>query len=320
MRLFRSPFIKAVTSHLRATADMDRTKLFTSFMFEAPASKKNSSKKGEAQDEDEAVNKSIIDTGRAWKADELRLKSNEDLHKLWYVFIREKNALMADACIYTKIAGEQMPQHRLQKVEKSMARLQFVVRERKNLRENYRRFLENQYTLQMKDKLKEQHEQERLNQKVNPPVSYALLRAKYDQLQSGKDNLDYIEKHIQKADHKERFKKYLREKYSYGKKKIIDTEHMSEERLNKLDKDKYILTFKNSIEEQLKKGQTHVFQEEILRAHIKNWKALDLKQRRVVLDQLNIRRSRDAKSAFIKELNLLAQKIAYEEKNVAPTA
>ena len=41
-------------------------------------------------------------------------------------------------------------------------------------------------------------------------------------------------------------------------------------------------------------------QMEILKSHIKNWKSLNLKQRKIILGFLNARRSKDAKNTFVK--------------------
>lgn len=54
-------------------------------------------------------------------------------------------------------------------------------------------------------------------------------------------------------------------------------------------------------------------QNEILRAHIANWKGLNLKQRKIILGFLNARRAKDAKSTFVRELRVLGQQIAQEE-------
>ncbi len=44
-----------------------------------------------------------VATGRSWRADELRLKSTEDLHKLWHILLIEKNLLISDNKLKKKI-------------------------------------------------------------------------------------------------------------------------------------------------------------------------------------------------------------------------
>ncbi|KAK9824202.1 hypothetical protein WJX72_008497 [[Myrmecia] bisecta] len=72
----------------------------------------------------------VRQAGRAWKAADLRTKSWDDLHKLWYVLLKEKNMLATEA-LRLKANGEKLPQPvRKQKVRKSMARLKLVLTER----------------------------------------------------------------------------------------------------------------------------------------------------------------------------------------------
>ena len=270
------------------------------------------------KDEEEIPNKDLlVKIGRSWKINELRLKNNEDLHKLWYVFIKEKNRLLSDTSIIDRMTGKKMPKSRMQKLLKSMRRITYIITERQNVCNAYRKHLEDVYCTELKDKLKDNYQEFKNEHKLSPPISYSLLRAKFEALRKKKDDLKYIEGEVSLEDRKIQLKDYLRERYAYGKKKFINPENTNPEKLKSLNKDDYIMTFKNQIEVQLSENKTRMSQEEVLRAHVKNWKVLNLKQRRVVLHYLNDRRSKDAKSAFIKELNLLAQKIAYEEKNMA---
>lgn len=70
-------------------------------------------------------------TGRAWRASELRLKSFDDLHKLWHVLLKERTILLSERewCRTNRRYWENGASN-LYKVKRSMARLQSVVGER----------------------------------------------------------------------------------------------------------------------------------------------------------------------------------------------
>lgn len=71
-----------------------------------------------------------VKSGAPWTAKQLRTKSNEDLHKLWYVLLKERNMLLTLEQ-EAKRQRVQMPSHeRLRKIERSMTRMETVVQER----------------------------------------------------------------------------------------------------------------------------------------------------------------------------------------------
>lgn len=68
--------------------------------------------------------------GRSWKASELRLKSWDDLNKLWYVLMKEKNMLMTQRqMLHAQNLRFPNPE-RISKVRKSMCRIKHVLTER----------------------------------------------------------------------------------------------------------------------------------------------------------------------------------------------
>ncbi|XP_047312301.1 39S ribosomal protein L47, mitochondrial [Impatiens glandulifera] len=68
--------------------------------------------------------------GRSWKASELRLKSWEDLHKLWYVLYKEKNMLITQRQMLLAQNFRFPNPERVPKVRKSMCRIKHVLTER----------------------------------------------------------------------------------------------------------------------------------------------------------------------------------------------
>ena len=118
-------------------------------------------------------------TGRAWRAEELRLKDHTDLHKLWYVLLREKNKLKSDHLMCKQLQQQFYGFSDLTKVRLSMARLLTVVNERKRLRNQYRMHLEDEYIKAEKAKereafLAERQRLEDLGHKKLPKTPYEV--------------------------------------------------------------------------------------------------------------------------------------------------
>lgn len=192
-----------------------------------------------------------------------------------------------------------------------MARLLTVINERKKICEDYRKQLEDEYV----EKQRKEYEvklalenKKKESEPLVPEITQKLVEAKFRDLRRGVDNTDYIEEAVQNIKRKTEAKKRLDEKYNYKVKKIAKID----EKVDEKEKDSVVQQFKSGVEWQLDTKNFKISQEEVLRSHVKNWKMLNLKQRRIVLGFLNARRAKDAKSEFLKELNLLGQKIAYD--------
>jgi len=68
--------------------------------------------------------------GRPWTLEELRLKSNTDLHKLWYVCLKERNMLLTMEHAH-KIRNRALPNpERIDRVNETMENIEKIVHER----------------------------------------------------------------------------------------------------------------------------------------------------------------------------------------------
>ncbi|XP_076582026.1 large ribosomal subunit protein uL29m [Chaetodon auriga] len=71
-----------------------------------------------------------VKSGAPWTATQLRAKNSEDLHKLWYVLLKEKNMLLTLEQEARRQRVTMPSPERLKKVERSLIRLETVVKER----------------------------------------------------------------------------------------------------------------------------------------------------------------------------------------------
>lgn len=77
--------------------------------------------------------KPLEETGRAWDLNELRRKSFDDLHRLYFVIIKERNMLQTAKAFY-KFYGKMFEHNeRILNCKKSMQRIKQVIKEREEL-------------------------------------------------------------------------------------------------------------------------------------------------------------------------------------------
>ena len=72
----------------------------------------------------------LSEPGRRWSAAEMRLKSSQDMSKLWVVLMRERNMLYSSRMEHRKNKTKMKYPDRLSKVRKSMAMIKVVLGER----------------------------------------------------------------------------------------------------------------------------------------------------------------------------------------------
>lgn len=77
--------------------------------------------------------------GRQWSVTELRRKSFDDLHRLWYVLYKEKNMLLTERALAKRERLDFIKPNRWTKVKRSMAAIKVVLGERKKERLHQRR-------------------------------------------------------------------------------------------------------------------------------------------------------------------------------------
>jgi large subunit ribosomal protein L47 len=76
-------------------------------------------------------NRGTEPVGRSWTVKELRRKSYDDLHKLWYVLYKEKNMLLTEQQLSRRRQLVFPQPQRFRKVQKSMGAIKQVLGERK---------------------------------------------------------------------------------------------------------------------------------------------------------------------------------------------
>lgn len=247
-------------------------------------------------------NREITVTGRAWKAVELRLKSDEDLHKLWHVLLKEKLALKSDYYYNNQHhynMGKQIESN-AEKIRLSMARLKNIVQERNTIQNELMRFLEFYYIRKMQHAEKTKDE----TKEVNPSESKELVPVKRRKFKQTKGEIEYQgEQKTSTSDTEQTSKKKKLE--SVNSKEPLDPNKVS-----------VLSEHELKVVQNLKKK--YINKSHILKDYVKNYQVLSGKERRVVHSKIQSVRAMQAKEIFMKEMAAISYKLKNTEQSQDP--
>jgi hypothetical protein len=243
-------------------------------------------------------NNNKIRIGRSWKADELRLKSDSDLHKLWYVLVKERLAIKSDQYRNSQdisiARNDTILKNCLLKVQVSMTRLRTVMGERSTIRNEFMTFLEFYYI--------------RMRQ-INP--EYVLLNDKNKQeplKTEVKETETKEEMKVENQIEKEKKGRVIRGAISTYKN---DTNEESEnkDKVSVLDEKEKLM-----VEKLKKKYKSN----ELLKEYVQNAHLLQPKQKRQVKGIIDATRANQAKKIFMKEMAAISYKFKSLEQSNDP--
>lgn len=227
-----------------------------------------------------------INIGRSWKASDLRLKSDADLHKLWYVLLKEKLALRAD--VY-RLAQNTQTNKKLEmcelKVADSMKRLKSVINERATLRNEFLMFLEFWYIRK---------------KQMNPDYKICVEEAVVKPEKKHKKPVTPVVENVKT----EKSKVVIKGALEHDKKEEVPVSNTPELKENEIT-----VLNEQEIKQVEKLKKTYTSMNSILDDYVEQRNLLRGKEKRRVVTKINVNRARQAKNIFMKEMTALSYKL-----------
>ncbi len=242
--------------------------------------------------------------GRSWKSDELRLKSDSDLHKLWYILLKEKLAIKSDQYQNSQdiilARRQRFLRETLDKVSLSMLRLKSVTAERQAIRNEFMKFLEFYYI-----------KKKQANEK------YSFLAQKKNK--TTESDLDKTEQTIPEEKTEEKMEKETQKKRVVRAALPIkenEEERKSEEKKESIKEPISVLTENEKLQaEKLKKKMN---EKKLLTEYVSNSHLLTQQQKHEVQSMIGKARAKQAKTIFVKEMAALSYQIKSRKQSSNP--